>query len=99
MWEVLISKIGLHLDVGQQGGKTTRGHNLKKKLEGQPVLPVHVLDYLLEHPEIIPESWKGKVIFFWGTIYRYAVGNLCVRFLNWLGIVWNAFYPCAVSAS
>lgn len=110
MWEVLVSKIALHFDPGQQGGKAIQGHNLKKKLEGQPVLPAHVLDYLLAHPELIPESWKGKAIFFWGTIYRNADGDLYVRFLYWfgdrwawgsywLGSDWGGNNPCAVSAS
>lgn len=108
-WKFDLDKIGLHFDPGQQDGKVIRGHDLKKKLEGQPVLPAHVLDYLLEHPEIIPESWKGKAIFFWGTIYRYADGSLCVRCLSWYGgrwvwvrwldDDWDAYNPCAVSAS
>lgn len=110
MWEALIGKIDLHLDAGQQGGKVIRGHDLKNKLEGQPVLPAHVLDYLLAHSELIPESWKGKAIFFWGTIYRYADGGLCVRCLcwrgdgwdwrsSWLDDDWRDSAPCAVSAS
>lgn len=110
MWDGLISQIGLHLDVGQQGGEVIRGHDLKARLEGQPVLPAHVLDYLLKHPELIPESWKGKGIFFWGTIYRHAAGNLYVRYLfwkedrwdwvcYWLLRDWRGRDPCAVSAS
>lgn len=110
MWEMLISKIGLHLDAGQKGGKVIRGHDLKKALEGQPVFPAQVLDFLLAHPELIPESWKGKAIFFWGTIYCGADGFLCVRFLGWdggrwrwnfrwLDNVWHDRNPCAVSAS
>jgi hypothetical protein len=109
-WELMIEKIKLHLDPGQQGVKVIHGDKLKKKLEGQSVLPAHVLDYLLKHPELIPEFWKGKVIFFWGTIYRDAGGRLCVRDLLWDGDRWDWNYnwldndwyennPSAVSAS
>lgn len=44
------------------------GHDIKKYVSNP--LCADVLDYLLEHPEKIPEEWKGKLVFFWGTIYR-----------------------------
>ena len=34
-------------------------------------LNANVLDYLLEHPELIPKKWKKYRIVFWGTIYRF----------------------------
>ncbi len=109
-WELDLGKIGLHLDTGQQDGKDIVGHELKRSLESQQVLPAHVLDYLLVHPELIPESWKGKDIFFWGTVYRKSVGYLYVHFLFWssgkwrwdsfrLGSPWYDRHPCAVLAS
>ena len=49
----------------------------------------NVLDYLLAHPELIPEDWKNKYVFFWGTIYRYSSGGLCVRYLCWNGSKWR----------
>ena len=109
-WELILNKIGHHLDLGQKARKVIRGHELKQSLDGQPVLPAHVLDYLLEHPELIPEAWKGKAVFFWGTIYRGAGGNLYVRYLYWDGDRWHWLYswldngwceshPSAVSAS
>ena len=109
-WELLIDKIKLYLDSSQTGDKTVRGDKLKDLLEGQPVLPAHVLDYLLEHPDLIPESWKGKPIFFWGTIYCSSDGSLCVRCLywdggrwywgnRWLDYVWFDYDPSAVCAS
>ncbi len=57
-----------------------RLHNLKTKV----VLNANVLDYLLDHPELIPEEWKGKDVAFWGTLYFYP--NLdwsYVRVLLW----------------
>ncbi|HEY4477351.1 MAG TPA: hypothetical protein VJB56_01875 [Candidatus Paceibacterota bacterium] len=74
------------------------------------MLNANVLDYLLAHPDFIPEWWKGKAVFFWGTIYRNSYGNLCVRYLcfygdrwdwnyDWLGIDWNVSYPADLLAS
>lgn len=68
------------------------GHDLRKELMGQPVMNANVLDYLLAHPELIPESWKDKYIFFWGTIYRLSDGSLFVRCLDWLGSKWDWDY-------
>lgn len=66
-------------------GKTMTGRDLLKELEENkvPVLNACVLDYLLLHPELIPDDWKvdfpdaqQKHIVFWGTIYRgYKTGN------------------------
>ena len=109
-WKLGLDKIGLHLDAGQQGGKTIVGHELKKQLEGQRVFPAHVLDYLYEHPQMIPEVWKGKAVFFWGTIYRDSGGNLYIRYIewndggwdygyNWLGNEWSGRNPSAMMAS
>jgi len=104
------AKINLYLSKGQKKGKVIQGHNLRKELKGQPVLNANVLDYLLAHPELIPEEWKSKAVFFWGTIYRNSDGGLDVRYLYWCGGQWGwddgwldcDFYgsgPAAVSAS
>lgn len=102
--------LALYLDPGQQGDGVVKGNKLRKLLEGQNVLPAQVLDYQLEHPELIPESWKGKYTYFWGTIYRSAGGDLCVRCLcrcdgrwdwryDWLVDDWDSTCPAAVPAS
>lgn len=36
------------------------GHDLRNELEGKSVMNANVLDYLLVHPELIPEGWKGR---------------------------------------
>lgn len=59
------------------------GVKLRKKLKGKPVLNANVLDYLLKHPELIPDEWKFKEIFFWGTTYRHGHGATGSRFLYW----------------
>ena len=60
------------------------------ELRSLPVLNANVLDYLMAHPEIIPDTWKKRLkngqrpyIFFWGTIYLDGGGHYNVRFLGW----------------
>lgn len=107
------SKIILYLSKKQKKSGTIEGNKLRQeleKLEGMLTLNANVLDYLLAHPEIIPEEWKGKAVFFWGTIYRHSDGYLIVRCLYWDGSQWdwdNYWFgsdfdgndPAAVSAS
>jgi len=81
------SKISLYLSKKQKKG-SIGGNDLRKELTGQPVLNANVLDYLLAHPDLIPEEWKSKYIFFWGTIYRSSYGGLSVRSLYWDGSKW-----------
>lgn len=103
-------KILLYLVDDQKDGKYIEGHKLRKKLRGKPVLNANFLDWLLAHPKFIPEEWKGKRIFFWGTIYCVSDGSFCVRCLywgggewdwccGWLGGGWGSRYPAAVLAS
>ncbi|MFH1226099.1 MAG: hypothetical protein V1684_02370 [bacterium] len=103
------TKIELFLSQKQQKGEVIEGNKLREELMGKPVLNANVLEYLLVHPELIPEEWKGKWIYFWGTIYRNSGGNLCVRCLrwrgsqwfwhdDWLGYGWDGVEPAAVLA-
>ena len=106
------TKVSLWLAKGQQGGKWLIGRELRKELEDKPVLNVNVMDYLLkpENQHLIPEEWKGKAVFFWGTIYSDSDGYLYVRDLywdgsrwywhyRWLGGDWHDDYPAALAAS
>lgn len=86
------AQVQLFLAEGQQNGKTMDGNRLRKDLAGKPVLNANVLDYLLANPHLIPEEWKGKTIFFWGTVYRDSDGYLCVRCLRWNGDRWDWDY-------
>ena len=81
-------EVELYLCDEQKGG-SIEGNELRKKLKGQPVLNACVLDYLLANPQLIPEEWKGKAVFFWGTIYRNSFGDLCVRCLDWFDGWWR----------
>jgi hypothetical protein len=91
-------KIEFFLSPNQAEGKSIKGDKLRKELEGKPVLNANVLDYLLAHPELIPESWKvdekgrTRYIFFWGTIYRNSGGDLFARSLLWVNGRWDWSY-------
>lgn len=104
------AQVQLFLAEGQQNGKVLEGNKLRKDLADKLVLNANVLDYLLANPHLIPEEWKGKYVFFWGTVYRSSDGNLCVRYLGWfggrwrwgggwLGLDWRGHGPAAVRAS
>ena len=85
--------VQLFLAEGQKEGRYIEGNQLRKELEGQSVLNANVLDYLLDHQELIPESWKGRYVFFWDTIYRRrSGGDLCVRALCFRGRRWDWRY-------
>jgi hypothetical protein len=84
------------------------GNDLRKEIKNP--LNANVLDYLLKNPTLIPEDWKGKYVYFWGTIYRYSGGGLYVRYLcwhdggwdwgnYWLDDGWDCSFPAAVLAS
>jgi len=86
------------------------GNKLRKELAKKRVVNANVLDYLLANPHLIPEEWKGKAVFFWGTIYRDRGDYLCVHCLlwggvgwrwrsRWLGRDWHGDDPAAVPAS
>lgn len=103
------SQVELFLSVAQKKG-TSEGNKLRKEIASKPVLNANVLDYLLANPHLIPEEWKGKSIFFWGTIYRDSGGRLYVRYLYWCGDgwdwgsrwlvgVWDGCSPAALRAS
>lgn len=109
-----LAKVALYLSEGQQNGKVTLGNQLREELKGKPVYNANLLDYLFAHPRLIPEEWKGKFVFFWGTIYRSSGrgrgSGLYVRCLDWYGRGWlwhyywlgygfSGGYPAAVPAS
>ncbi len=84
-------KVRLHYSLNQEGGKTIGGEALLAELTSKkiPVFNANLLDGLLKRPELIPAEWKKVgLIFFWGTIYRSAVGGRVVRCLYWLGDRW-----------
>jgi hypothetical protein len=104
------SKVSLYLSEPQEKGEWIEGHNLREKLAGKPVYNANLLDYLLKNPHFIPKHWKGKYVYFWGTIYRYSSDGRGVRYLaggeggwrwgdSWLGRRWSDDSPAAERAS
>lgn len=92
------SQVKLHLDNSQMSGRRITGTKLRQRFANKRVLNANVLDYLLTHPDLIPEEWKRnskgitRSICFWGTVYRYpggAVGDLYIRYLYWDGGAWS----------
>lgn len=84
-WDPAKVKLYFSPSPGQRHGKYINGYDFCQELThaGQPVLKANVLDYLLCHPEVIPEGWKPREIFFLGTVYRESSGSPCVRYLYW----------------
>ena len=82
------AKVVLYRADEQKKG-TIQGNKLRKKLESKNPFNANLLDFLLKNTHLIPDSWKGKFIFFWGTVYRCSDGALSVRFLYWDGGGWD----------
>lgn len=86
------TRVKLYLSEGQGSGQHIRGDVLRRELQSQPVLNANVLNYLRrpENSSLVPEDWRdGRQVFFWGTIYREADGDLCVLYLRWFGKHWG----------
>lgn len=81
------SKLSFHLEPEQEK-RYINGEILSERMKGKG-LNANVLEYLLKHPKLIPEDWKGKFIYFWGTIYRRSGGYLLIRCLCWRGGAWR----------
>jgi len=77
----------LHLEPEQKDGYI-KGKVLVDRMKSKG-LSANVLDYLLDNHRMIPSEWKGKWVYFWGTVYRGSVGYLCVRCLFWSGDGWS----------
>lgn len=63
-------KINLCAYGRQNQNSWEEGHDIKKYLSN-PLCDC-VLDRLLDHPDRIPSDWKGKLVFFWGTVYKVS---------------------------
>ena len=87
-WTFNQKALALYLSKKQKQGKLIKGHDLKDDLDGEKVMGAQLLDFYLKNPHLIPDEWKGKATFFWGTIYRDSLGRLDVRCLYWNGKAW-----------
>ena len=85
----------------KQLGRWNKGTELSKQLKKYKVLNAAMLDFLLDNPGYIPDSWKEvpdsdngegndlRNIYFYGTIYRDPDGHLCVRYLHYDNGEWK----------
>lgn len=86
-----LSRIKLFTSLGSVPGKSkyVNSYNLYKKVKEKPVFNLNMLDYLLECQKLIPDAWKGKAIFFWGTILRGKGDIHAVYYMTWTGERWE----------
>jgi len=70
--------VALWLAEEQRRGARTSGAALYRALKDMRALNATILDYLFDHPALIPRAWDDRFVFFWGTIYRRRSG-LAVR--------------------
>lgn len=78
-----LSEVELYLCRYQKTGKI-EGWDLRRVLQGIPIMNANVLDYLLANQHLIPEEWSDKHLFFWGTIYRSSRGSRRKYHVRWL---------------
>lgn len=91
------SKLRLHTPLSFRDPQPFNALKVYKELKKEriPVLNACVLDYLLAHPELIPESWKQnenfsvRYIYFMDTFYQRLDNSIGVRFLYWRGGIWG----------
>lgn len=88
-WRYDATKVSLYLSDDQKDGKGLTGSKFRQELKSQLVMNANMLEFYLAHTSLIPEDWKGKAVFFWGTVYCDASGRLYVRCLGWRGKRWD----------
>ena len=59
------------------------GVEFSDAIRDKRVAGANVLDFFLEHKDLIPETWKGKRIGFWGTFYKDMYSYAHIRYLEW----------------
>jgi len=89
-WSKEKYKDSLFFSPKQLAGKKVGAEELLALLKKQeiPVLNINVLNFLLVNKDQIPEEWRGKKIFFWGTIISELGGRESVCYLEEDGSNW-----------
>jgi hypothetical protein len=82
-WDV--SQVKLYVSSRQQNGLWIEGNKLRQELTQLRPYNANLLDFLLKRPHLVPQEWRDKQVFFWGTVYRDRYGSMCVRCLRRLG--------------
>lgn len=91
--EVNINKICL-VTMLNDGETRVQGNEKLRRLRvaGYICLDAKVFLSFWENKERIPDSWKGKFVYFDGTVLQSPDGRRCVLYLYWCGSRWFWFY-------
>lgn len=81
-------KVALYQYKGE-GREIVQGQQLCEELEDKPVFNANLLDFLLDHQNLIPNEWMSHLVFFWGTLYRNLHDLTDVRCLVWSDSKWK----------
>ena len=75
----------------KDGENSVQGEEKLRRLKatGEIRLDAKVFQTLWENKELIPKSWKGKRVYFDGTILRDPYGRRFVLYLCWYGDKWS----------
>ena len=90
------SKVSLHLIKNQDNKHRLSVRDVYEVVKDLPCYNANMLDFLLkkENQHLIPQSWQGKEVFFWGTLYccNDTIGNeiLWVRYLECEDGIWQS---------
>lgn len=88
--EVNLRNIRLETMLKDGEGSVQGEEKLRRlKKSGHIRLDAKVFYALWENKSLIPESWKGKTIYFDGTILQNPDGNRYVLYLFWSGDEWR----------
>ncbi len=91
--EVDLSKVKLKTYLRKGEVSITGEEKLNRaKASGDIRLDARFFMALWNNKKLIPESWKGKTIYFDGTILRSPSGGRCVLCLYWLDDQWDWSY-------
>ena len=88
------AKVGLYYLDKKQGNKDRliSVEEMKKEFRNQQIFNACLCDFYLKYIPLIPKSWEGKDVCFWGTIYGGGLSSLFVRCLSkrdgeWKGLL------------
>lgn len=98
------SRIDLWSDVEHIGDIKT----VLEKVNEKPIANVNLLDFLIDHQELIPKEWEKLSLFFLGTTYFTSCGDVHVRCLRktnfwayetlWYRNLWHTYYRVVLIA-
>jgi hypothetical protein len=88
-WNDILARIELYLSEKQKHDGIVSGLDLYAELKDRPVLNANLIDFLLDHAELIPDKWENEIICCWGTIYHGLDDFLYVRCLDYDGVEWR----------